>query len=335
MELLELARRLVAIESVTGNEGAVVAFLADHLEVAGFRVTLQPLGGPRANILAALDEPAIVLSTHMDTVGPFIPPSEDATHLYGRGACDAKGILAAMIHAVLALAAEGIRDAGLLFVCGEERGSDGARLANAAPNRCRCLINGEPTENRLALGTKGAVRIRLTASGRAAHSSVPENGESAIEKLLDALARLRAMPAAGHDMLGAETVNIGTMRGGTTANVVPDRAEAEIMIRSVGPSADVVERVRRAVGASIGVETLFAGEPVALERLDGFDTAVFAYTTDIPLLDRWGRPFLLGPGSITDAHSPGERVSKAELIRAVSLYGRMVRQLRNRKDDIA
>jgi acetylornithine deacetylase len=335
MELLELTRRLIAIESVTGNEGAIVRFLGDFLENAGFRVTLQPLGGERANLHAVLDEPSVVLSTHLDTVGPFIPPSEDEAYLYGRGACDAKGVLAAMIHAVLMLAADGIRDAGLLFVAGEERGSDGARAANGVPNRCRFLINGEPTENKLALGSKGAVRIRLSAAGRPAHSAVPENGESAIEKLLDCLGRLRESELPVHPILGPETMNIGTMRGGIAANVVPDRAEAEIMIRSVGASAKVVDRIRRAAGPDIGVEPLFTCDPVFLEAAEGFETTIVAYTTDIPLLDRWGRPHLLGPGSIMDAHAPGERILKTELEKAVTLYGRLVRRLRSTEERLA
>jgi acetylornithine deacetylase len=236
--------------------------------------------------------------------------------------------MAAMIQAVISLAREGVRDAGLLFVAGEERGSDGARAANTLPNRCRFLINGEPTGNRLALGSKGAVRIRLTAAGRSAHSATPERGESAIEKLLDGLDRLRGTPLQTHSVLGPETLNIGTMSGGTAANVVPDHAEAEIMIRSVGPASDVEERVRRAVGSGIGMETLFTCEPAFLEAVDGFETTIVSFTTDIPLLNRWGRPLLLGPGSILDAHGPDERVSKNELEKSVSLYIRLVGLLR-------
>jgi acetylornithine deacetylase len=328
MDLLELTRRLIAIESVTGNEADIVRFLRDYLEAAGLAVTLQPVADGRANLFAVFDEPSLVLSTHLDTVAPFIDPTEDPNTLYGRGACDAKGAMAAMIQAVISLAREGVRDAGLLFVAGEERGSDGARAANTLPNRCRFLINGEPTGNRLALGSKGAVRIRLTAAGRSAHSATPERGESAIEKLLDGLDRLRGTPLQTHSVLGPETLNIGTMSGGTAANVVPDHAEAEIMIRSVGPASDVEERVRRAVGSGIGMETLFTCEPAFLEAVDGFETTIVSFTTDIPLLNRWGRPLLLGPGSILDAHGPDERVSKNELEKSVSLYIRLVGLLR-------
>ncbi len=328
MDLPELTRRLIAIDSVTGNETAIVRFLKEFLEAAGLAVTLQPIGGGRSNLIAILEEPSVVLSTHLDTVPPFIGPSEDDHRIYGRGACDAKGAMAAMIQAVLTLTREGVRDAGLLFVSGEEKGSDGARAANALPNRCRFLINGEPTENRLALGSKGALRFRLSAAGRPAHSAYPERGESAIEKLLNGLSRLRTMPLRTHDVLGPESLNIGTLAGGTAANIVPDRAEAEVMMRCVGPASETETRVRLALGHDIGMETLFSCEPVFLEAMEGFETTVVSFTTDIPLLNRWGRPLLMGPGSILDAHTPDESVTKTELVKSVSLYTRLVRRLR-------
>lgn len=328
MDLHELTRRLVAIDSVTGNEAGLVRFLKDYLEAAGMAVTIQPIGGGRANLFAVFEEPSVVLSTHLDTVPPFIGPSEDDRRIYGRGACDAKGAMAAMIRAVLTLAREGGRDAGLLFVSGEEKGSDGARAANALPNRCRFLINGEPTENRLALGSKGALRFRIAAAGRPAHSAYPERGESAVEKLLDALSRLRGMPLRTHDRLGSESLNIGTLSGGTAANIVPDRAEAEVMMRVVGPVSETETRVRLALGDGAGMETLFSCEPVFMEAVEGFETTVVSYTTDIPLLSRWGRPLLLGPGSILDAHTPHESVAKSELEESVSLYLRLVARLR-------
>ncbi|MBN2201812.1 M20/M25/M40 family metallo-hydrolase [bacterium] len=328
MDLLELTRRLIAIDSVTGNEAGLVRFLKDFLESAGMAVTLQPIDGGRSNLFAVFEEPSVVLSTHLDTVPPFIGPSENDRRIYGRGACDAKGAMAAMVQAALTLAREGVRDAGLLFVAGEEKGSDGARAANALPNRCRFLINGEPTENRLALGSKGALRFRLTAVGRPAHSAYPERGESAIEKLLIGLNRLRGMPLLTHGVLGPESLNIGTLAGGTAANIIPDRANAEVMMRCVGPASETERRVRQAVGAGVGMETLFDCDPVFLEAVDGFETTVVSFTTDIPLLNRWGRPLLLGPGSILDAHAPDESVAIADLEESVDLYRRLVRRLR-------
>jgi acetylornithine deacetylase len=332
LDLFELTESLLRIDSVTGNEGPVVRFLKNHLETAGLRVTLQDVADERKNLYAFIEEPRIVLSTHLDTVGPFLPFSQDAEYVYGRGACDAKGISAAMVLAVQQLIREGFRDVGLLFVVGEERGSDGARAADRIPNRCAYLVNGEPTDNKLALGSKGAVRFRLSAKGRAAHAAMPETGESAIEKLLDVLSGLRRMDLPGHPVLGKSTLTIGTIHGGTFANVVPERAEAECMIRSVEPAADLAGRIRAAIHGHVECEVLFACDPVWMEWLDGYETTVVSFATDIPLLPHWGKPILLGPGSILDAHTAGERILKSELQRSVVLYHDLTKQLLAKMD---
>jgi acetylornithine deacetylase len=327
LELFDLTRKLIELASPTGQEAAVVDFLREYLETTGFTVQLQPLERGRANIFACTGEPLLVFSTHTDTVPPHVACREDEDYIYGRGACDAKGIIAAQIKAVEKLRAEGMHNAGLLFVVGEESGSDGARAANSIPNRCRFLINGEPTENELALGSKGALRVVITASGLAAHSAYPERGESAILKLLDILNDLRVMSLPSDQVLGKATCNIGTIAGGIQANVVPDSAKAEVMFRIVADLGSMKKSLAEAVRDRAELRYTFECEPVFLQGLEGFETTVVAFTTDIPLLTNWGKPFLLGPGSILDAHTPGERISKRELVEAVELYCRLARKV--------
>jgi len=333
MNLFELTRKLIDIPSVSGEEQGVGRFLASHLEGLGYAVELQEVGEGRANVFATTGaRPRVVLSTHADTVPPFIPSSEDGEHLRGRGACDAKGIIAAQIFAAEALRAGGRDEVGLLFTVDEEMGSLGARAANRHPLAASCeyLVNGEPTGNRLAVGSKGSLRLRLSASGRAAHSAYPEEGESAVEQLLDVLADVRACAWPRDDFFGETTCNIGTLRGGTRPNVIPAEAEAELQIRLVTPSAEVKKIVEGAVAGRARVEYLSAAEPVRLHAVEGFAQEVVRFTTDIPYLTNWGTPLLLGPGSILDAHTPHERVSKRELAQAVELYARLVRTLLER-----
>jgi acetylornithine deacetylase len=327
MELYELTKALVARESPTGSEHAVVKFLRDYLEAAGFAVQLQEVSEGRANVYARSGDPSVILSTHTDTVPPALSFGEDNDYIYGRGACDAKGIIAAQIKAAEKLGAAGWRNFGLLFVVGEERGSDGARAANAIPNRCRFLINGEPTENKLALGSKGALRVEVAARGRATHSAYPQQGESAIVKLLDVLNDVRALALPIHGVLGETTCNIGTISGGVQANVIPDFAKAELMFRIVTEVASIKNLLEQTIAGRAQIHYTFECEPVFLEALPGFETTVVAFTTDIPLLTNWGKPLLLGPGSILDAHTPHERIAKKELTRAVELYLQIAKKL--------
>ena len=334
MNLFELTRRLIDIPSVSGDEAEVGRFLASHLEGMGFRVETQEVEPGRANVIATTGAPArVVLSTHMDTVPPFIPSREDETHVYGRGSCDAKGIIAAQIAAAARLRDGGVEEVGLLFTVDEELGSLGARVADAHPlaRECEYLINGEPTGNRLAAGSKGSLRVRLTAEGRAAHSAYPERGESAIEKMLDVLSDLRALAWPRDEFFGETTCNIGTLGGGTRPNVIPAAAQAELQIRLVTPSAAVKSLLEGAVAGRARVEYLSAAEPVRLHSVEGFEREVVRFTTDIPYLSSWGAPLLLGPGSILDAHTDGERVSKRELEEAVTLYERLARTLLGRE----
>jgi acetylornithine deacetylase len=330
MNLFEFTRRLIDIPSVSGEELEVGRFLASYLEDLGYRVELQEVEAGRANVLATTGARArVVFSTHMDTVPPFIASSEDETHLYGRGACDAKGIIAAQVSAAERLRREGLEELGLLFTVDEELGSIGARAADshALAEGCEYLINGEPTENKLAVGSKGSLRLRLSTVGRAAHSAYPERGESAIEKLLDVLANVRAAAWPRDDFFGETTCNIGTVRGGTRPNVIPAAAEAVLQIRLVTPSSEVKRVVERIASGRARVEYLSTAEPVRMLSVEGFEREVVRFTTDIPYLRSWGTPLLIGPGSILDAHTDGERVSKRELEESVELYTRLVKSL--------
>jgi acetylornithine deacetylase len=324
---IALARRLIDVDSTTGREGEVAAILAQYLRDRGYSVLEQPLEHGRCNVIAAVGEPRLVFSTHFDCVPPFFPSREDGNILYGRGACDAKGILAAQVAAAERLRASGRTDIGLLFVAGEERGSDGAVAANRIASRSEFLVNGEPTDNRLGTATRGVFRVRLVSEGRAAHSGYPELGESAIEKLLDVLLALRHGPWPENSQLGRTHYTVGLMSGGVAPNVVPPRAEAEVTFRTIGDHQAVMAILNDVVAGRVRVELLVEVPPVTLATVPGFDTAVFAYTTDIPLLDKWGSPLLLGPGSIHVAHTGREHLHIAELHQAIGLYERLAGEL--------
>jgi acetylornithine deacetylase len=321
-----LTRALVDIDSTTGLEGEAGSFLAGYLRDLGFDVVTQPVDETRFNVLATAGSPSVVLSTHFDCVPPFFPSRVEGDRLYGRGACDAKGILAAQVAAADALRREGETRVGLLFLVGEERGSDGAKVANLAANGCRFLVNGEPTDSRLGLATRGMLRLRLQASGRAAHSSFPELGESAIDKLLDALVELRRIDLPHDAVLGRTHYTIGLISGGVAPNVVSPSAEAEVMFRTVSDSAAVRAAVKP-IEARVAIEHVLEAAPVRMRTVPGYDAVVFPYTTDIPFLTGWGVPLLFGPGSIHVAHTADEYVSITELEAAVRHYDAIVRQL--------
>jgi acetylornithine deacetylase len=318
LNLLEFARPLIDIDSTTGREQQAGVFLAAALERRGYRVERQMVADGRFNVFAWLDDPVIVFSTHFDCVPPFLASDVRDGRLYGRGSCDAKGILAAQVAAADRLRAGGERRIGLLFVVGEERGSDGAMVANAAARPTTYLINGEPTGNQLGIATRGVLRLRLEASGRAAHSSIPEHGESAIDKLIDALIRMRTLSWPAAD-LGDTFYTIGLIEGGIAPNVISPSAWAEVMFRLVGPADEVLREVRT-LEPSVAIEEVLRVPMVRMHTVPGFPAAVFPFTTDVPLLDRWGTPLLCGPGSILTAHTPDEHVPIAELEAAVDQY---------------
>lgn len=333
MNLFELTRALIDLDSTTGLEKPVVDYLFAQLAPLAARhsvqVERQAAARDRDNLFISFGEPVVTLSTHMDTVPPFFPSHEDATHIHGRGACDAKGIIAAMVTAAESLLDGGTRNFALLFVVGEERDSIGAKTAAATPRGSRFLINGEPTENRLALGCKGALRYELTALGKLAHSAYPELGHSAIHSLLDAFAEIRAIPLPSDATLGHATLNVGTISGGRAPNVVADEARAEIMFRLVGEPSEIRAQVTRAATAcNVEAREVLHVPAVHMAPLEGLPTTVVAFSTDIPSFNgSWGQPFLIGPGSIHVAHTAEERIAKSELTAAVEIYARMVRQL--------
>jgi acetylornithine deacetylase len=321
-------RSLVDIDSTTGREGEAGQWLACELRARGYEVVEQAVSRDRINLFARLaDPPRVVFSTHYDCVPPFFPSREEGGLLFGRGACDAKGILAAQLAAAERLRAGGETRIALLFVAGEERGSDGARVANEhAPAGVSWLINGEPTDNRLGAATRGVLRVRLHAQGRAAHSAFPELGESAIDKLLDALMVIRGLQLPEDPLLGRTHYTVGVIDGGVAPNVVSARASAEVLFRIVGDAGPVREALR-VVESIVTVEHVLEVPAVRLQTLAGFETAVFPYTTDVPLLTKWGAPLLAGPGSIHVAHTDEEHVVIDELHEAVDLYVRLATHL--------
>ncbi len=329
MDVFALTRRLIDIESISGNEAAVGDCLCAELAWLGFEARKMPVEGTRFNVWATwpgFAEPAVVFSTHMDTVPPFIQSGEDEQNIYGRGACDAKGIIAAQIAAAVRLCEAGIQ-VGLLFVVGEERDSLGAKVANTQAAGSKFLINGEPTENRVAVASKGALRVEVTATGKMAHSAYPELGESAIDKLVEALHRLRAMKLPENAEVGPCTLNIGVIEGGRAPNVIPDFAKAQLLYRLVGPAEELRREIKQCVGALAEVQFTLEIPFIRLGTFAGIATMTAAFTTDIPALSNWGEPILLGPGSIHVAHTEGEYVEKAQLTEAVELYCRMAQSL--------
>jgi acetylornithine deacetylase len=330
MNVTELTRKLIDIPSVTGAEKLVGLFLKSHLEGLGYVVEMQEVENDRFNVFATTGAwPRVVLSTHLDTVPPHIISSENEEKIFGRGACDAKGIIAAQIVAAERLREEGVQEIGMLFTVDEEQGSLGAQLANSTKieQPSEYLINGEPTDNKLASATRGSLRLKLRTKGRAAHSAYPEQGESAIEKLLDVLESVRKCQWPSDRLLGETTCNIGVIGGGTRANVVPEEAYAELQLRLVSTASPVKSILENAIAGRAQVEYSSEHEPVRLQTIDGFESCIVRFTTDIPYLSKWGTPLLLGPGSILNAHTDHEFVEKRELSRAVDLYAQLVRAL--------
>lgn len=318
------------IPSVSGDEEAVGFYLKDHLESLGWTVELQSVSEGQNNVIAYLnDTPRVWFSTHMDTVPPFIPPTEDDEKIYGRGACDAKGIIAAQITAAEKLRKEGIEDLGLLYTVEEERASTGAKIANEHPLAAKCeyLINGEPTDNELAIGSKGAFRAMIRTIGKAAHSAYPEQGDSAIEKLLDILEDVRHTKFPDDEFFGETTVNLATLDGGVALNVIPPKAEAGLLIRLTTPMEPIRDALISLIRGRGELDLLSYSLPVKMLALDGFKQKVVRFTTDIPHLGKWGKPLLLGPGSILVAHTKDEFVLKSELEQAVGLYTELAKRL--------
>ena len=332
MDVFEFIRALIDIDSITEREARCGEYLVRSLQPLadrfGGQLEKMHVTGDRFNVLLTFGKPLVTLSTHYDTVPPFIPSREDDERIWGRGACDTKGIIGSMVWAARELLEEGSRDFALLFVVGEEQGSVGAFHAAKNGRGSRFLINGEPTENKLALGSKGCLRFQFIAQGRSAHSAYPHLGDSAILKLLDALERVRGVALPNHPVLGPSTLNIGTISGGDAPNVIPAHAQAEIFIRLVDDGAATAEGIRKATDGLVEAREVLRIPAVHLKRLDGFETDVMAYTTDIPAFaGAWGEPCLLGPGTIHVAHTPHEHIPKKQVLEAIGIYKSMVKRL--------
>ena len=330
IDVFKLTRELIDIPSVTGEEFHVGTSLAELLNRRGYEVELQEIENDRANLIATTGErPRVVLSTHMDTVPPYIAAGEDDEFIYGRGACDAKGIIAAQIAAAEKLRADGVTEIGLLFTVDEEVTSAGAKALNGHPiaAACRYLINGEPTDNRLAIGTKGSLQVTIKTEGRAAHSAYPEQGDSAIMKLLSVLDDVRQIVWPADETFGETTCNIGVISGGTRANVVPDAAQTTLHIRLAAGAQAAKDLLEGAVDGRAALQYKSVHDPIRLLALEGFESTIVRFTTDIPYLTNWGTPLLIGPGSILDAHTEHERVAKSELLQAVDIYRDLVYRL--------
>jgi acetylornithine deacetylase len=333
MDAFALTRKLVDIESTTGQEAAVGNAIANEIAALGYNVERMPVEDDRFNLWASHPQhprPELVLSTHMDTVPPFIPSSEAADRIYGRGSCDAKGIIAAQIAAAEKLKAEGLH-VGLLFLVGEERDSQGAQVANQQPRGAKFLINGEPTENRLAIASKGTLRVELVARGKMAHSAYPELGESAIEKLLDALDEVRRLKLPTNPKAGPCTMNIGLIEGGRAPNVIPDYACAHLLFRLVGPAEELRQQITQAAASKAEAEFKLEIPYMEFTTVPGIETMIAAFTTDIPALTAWGKPLLVGPGSIHVAHTDGEYIEKRDLLEAIDLYVKIAVDLLTRR----
>jgi acetylornithine deacetylase len=329
MDVFALTRKLIDIESTTGQEAAVAETLGLELTQLGYHVERMAVEGDRCNLWATHPghpQPELVLSTHMDTVPPFVPSSETADRIYGRGSCDAKGIMVAQIAAAEKLRGESLH-VGLLFLVGEERDSQGAQIANQQPRGAKFLINGEPTENKLAVASKGTLRVELVARGKMAHSAYPELGESAIEKLLDALDDVRKLGLPNNPTAGPCTMNIGLIEGGRAPNVIPDHARAHLLFRLVGPAQQLRQQIVNAVAGNAEAEFKLEIPYMEFTTVPGIETMIAAFTTDIPALTNWGQPLLIGPGSIHVAHTEGEYIEKRRLLEAVDLYARIAREL--------
>jgi acetylornithine deacetylase len=327
MDVIDLTKQLCSIDSTTGREGEVGRVVADLLERRGWTVVRQSVAGERMNVYAHRGDPHVVFSTHLDTVPPFIPLREDDATLHGRGTCDAKGLAAAMIVAAERLVASGELRVGLLFLVGEENGSDGARRAGELEPKGRWIINGEPTEGKLSVGQKGVLRADVVATGRAAHSAYPDEGQSAIVALLETVRRIRRLAPPFSPVLGPTTLNIGLIEGGVAPNVIPAHAKATLLFRTVAPVEPLKQAVLATADPIVEITFPLEIESVVSASLPGWESTTVSYASDLPFLGAWGTGYQLGPGTIRVAHTDHEHIGKAELEAGALAYERLAREL--------
>lgn len=323
MTVQDIARQLIDIPSVTGEEEHVLLAIESLLAEMGIPVERQPVADRRWNLFAGWrGDDTVAFCTHVDTVPPWYPSRVEDGMLFGRGACDTKGIIASMLVAGQQLLQKGITP-GYLFVVGEETDSIGARTAAASGRRASAIIVGEPTDNHLASGHKGVVSYFLRTRGKASHSAYPERGHSAIHDLLDIIADIRSQDWGENEILGSATLNIGLIRGGVALNTFAPDAEASLMHRIVDDAASRSKMVEEIVAGRADIEFQTISEPQFLETLPGFPVKSVNFGTDIPHLRPMGRCLLAGPGSVHDAHTDHERIGIAEMEEAVDMYVRL------------
>jgi acetylornithine deacetylase len=327
MTIFDLTKQMMEIDSVTGSEGEMGEFIASRLASLSYRVERQSVSPGRFNVIASAGEPKVIFCTHMDTVPPALPVRDDDAFIYGRGACDTKGIIAAMVEAGNRLRSQDVTNFGYLFTVGEETSGDGAKAANTLEWASRFVIVGEPTGNVLARAQKGTFMANISAVGRAAHSGYPEAGRSAIEELWNILSECRHAAWGDDPILGRGTFNVGVFRGGDRANIVPAAATASIMIRTTEPRNIVEEKMRTLIAKRATMEVISGSDPLVMHVVDGFPSAVVSFGSDAPYLGNLGKPMLIGPGSILDAHTADEKISKAELMSGVDIYEHLARKL--------
>jgi acetylornithine deacetylase len=328
MNPFERTLQLMRIPSVTGDEAEVGRYLASVLGELGYRVDTQEVSPGRLNVMAYAGEPEVVICTHIDTVPPFLDVREDETALYGRGACDTKGIIAAMLEAGNRLREDGVDRFGYLFLVGEETGGDGAKAANQLEwNSTKYVIVGEPTGNQLARAQKGTLMANLTIQGKAAHSGYPDAGISAIHPMVEVLRDCIKADWGSDPVLGSGTCNVGVIEGGAKANILAPNALASLMLRTVEDPEASTARLDRVVGGRAEIEILGGAAPQMMHVVDGFPQTVVSFGSDVPYLGALGKPLLVGPGSILDAHTADEKILKQDLLDGVDLYHRLTRRL--------
>lgn len=333
-ELRRWLADLCSHDTTSGQEDQGLPALRALLADLGATVHEQQVAPGRTNVLATWGAAPsrVLLTTHLDTVPPYLPPRWRGDALWGRGACDAKGQAVAQLAAIRGLLGEGRDGLAWLGVVGEETDSAGAIAALGLAARLpglEAVVNGEPTELVLAAGQRGVTHLRLACAGVAAHSGTPERGRSAAWPLLDWLEELRGLPPAADPQLGPETWNLGLLRAGEAPNVVPATAEAHLLCRPV-PGSTFVEQVRRLAPAGASVEVLLEEAPDRFPPVPGFEQAPVPFGSDAPRLrglTRTGQVALVGPGSISLAHSLEERLELAELRAGVELLARLAARL--------
>ena len=327
----DIAERLLkwlAVDSTSGNEREFLQLLEGMFHDDGWQITRQPVEEDRWNLLVTDGtDPQVLLSTHVDTVPPVLEVDYDGQVVRGRGACDTKGGLLAMVHAARRVRDAGIEGVGFLLVVGEEVDHRGAKEATALQLDVDRIILCEPTQNRVVTAQKGMVRCTLRTRGVAGHSAFPDDGESAVGPLLDALEAIRGHDWPTDELLGATTVNIGVIDAGVAANVFAPEARAEVLFRAVSDAEQLLHEVRSTVGGDVEMVDVVYNDPVFFDVPSGVDTCTVPFNTDAPYLADIADVWLVGPGDIRCAHSEDEQIRIGEIFDGIELYEKLIQRV--------